>query len=616
MGMLTQILQMYLMFQAIRWLMGSSAPKADEAAKKVEPMITERSALVDMTVYLAESSAYERGVQMRDWSNFTAIWHERAIPLIPEKPLFKDLMIDVPFEVRQNGTYVMVVKWEDPLASEWVSEWVDVLPLTLHRRVRKQKETGNLLRMTREDSEAMAKQHREVEKEPMVVVNFWKPNVTISMVDEFRPLDLQSSGHYEQLFRHWVEPAGRLVDTAGRKKYLPLTYMNDFWLLESDQMEVNATTARLPLHLKYERISPMVVFLQKSMERGFQDQVKAGVAVAGNLDDVKRIFTESNPYYLGVTMAVSILHTVFDVLAFRSDIGFWSQNKSMEGLSARTVVINAFMQVIIFLYLLDNDTSMLVLFSSGLGLLIELWKVTKVFLVSLERNPGGLIPFKITFKDRDTYVHSKTKQYDKEAMNNLSWVMFPILVGYAVYDLFTGQSHTSWYSWALSTLVSAVYMFGFILMCPQLYLNYKLKSVAHLPWRQMTYKFLNTIIDDLFAFVIKMPTMHRLAVFRDDLIFPILLYQRWIYPVDKTRVNEFGYSEVAPEGGAEGTQRHADGAGWSQGRPQRATVPVEDVDETSSDDDSDDDSDGVSGDEDGEEGAEREGSGGEAKKQK
>ncbi len=53
-------------------------------------------------------------------------------------------------------------------------------------------------------------------------------------------------------------------------------------------------------------------------------------------------------------------------------------------------------------------------------------------------------------------------------------------------------------------------------MCVQLYLNYKLKSVAHLPWRQMTYKFLNTIIDDLFAFVIKMPLLHRLSVFRCD----------------------------------------------------------------------------------------------------
>lgn len=48
----------------------------------------------------------------------------------------------------------------------------------------------------------------------------------------------------------------------------------------------------------------------------------------------------------------------------------------------------------------------------------------------------------------------------------------------------------------------------------QLYLNYKLQSVAHLPWRQMTYKFLNTIIDDLFAFVIKMPLLHRISVFR------------------------------------------------------------------------------------------------------
>ena len=48
----------------------------------------------------------------------------------------------------------------------------------------------------------------------------------------------------------------------------------------------------------------------------------------------------------------------------------------------------------------------------------------------------------------------------------------------------------------------------------QLYLNYKLKSVAHMPWRQMTYKFLNTIIDDLFAFVIKMPLLHRISVFR------------------------------------------------------------------------------------------------------
>jgi len=64
--------------------------------------------------------------------------------------------------------------------------------------------------------------------------------------------------------------------------------------------------------------------------------------------------------------------------------------------------------------------------------------------------------------------------------------------------------------------------------------------VAHLPWRTFMYKALNTFIDDLFAFIIKMPTLHRLSCFRDDFVFLIYLYQRWIYPTDYKRVNEFG----------------------------------------------------------------------------
>ena len=37
-----------------------------------------------------------------------------------------------------------------------------------------------------------------------------------------------------------------------------------------------------------------------------------------------------------------------------------------------------------------------------------------------------------------------------------------------------------------------------------------------------------------------MPWLHRLACFRDDLIFVVYLYQRWVYPEDKRRRNEFG----------------------------------------------------------------------------
>lgn len=56
----------------------------------------------------------------------------------------------------------------------------------------------------------------------------------------------------------------------------------------------------------------------------------------------------------------------------------------------------------------------------------------------------------------------------------------------------------------------------------------------------MAYKFLNTFIDDLFAFTVKMPWLHRLATLRDDVIFFVWLYQGWKYKVDYKRVNEFG----------------------------------------------------------------------------
>lgn len=85
----------------------------------------------------------------------------------------------------------------------------------------------------------------------------------------------------------------------------------------------------------------------------------------------------------------------------------------------------------------------------------------------------------------------------------------------------------SWYSWALHSIVNGVYAFGFLFMLPQLFVNYRLRSVAALPWRAFMYKAFNTFIDDVFAFIITMPTAHRVACFRDDLVFLVYLYQRW-----------------------------------------------------------------------------------------
>lgn len=174
------------------------------------------------------------------------------------------------------------------------------------------------------------------------------------------------------------------------------------------------------------------------------------------------------------------------------DIQFWKERKNMEGLSLRTVVVNVLLQAIVFLYLLDNDTSWLILVSTGVGLAIEGWKIRKVLVVEIDhqrRSRWGLLPFSVHVKDRypRSKLREKTDEYDEQAFKYLGWACVPLMVGYAVYSL-VYESHRNWYSWCLATAVGFVYTFGFITMTPQLFINYKLKSVAHMPWKTFMYK--------------------------------------------------------------------------------------------------------------------------------
>ncbi|KAG8698569.1 hypothetical protein FRC08_005835 [Ceratobasidium sp. 394] len=265
---------------------------------------------------------------------------------------------------------------------------------------------------------------------------------------------------------------------------------------------------------------------------------------AAEIDEMKRMLTETNPILLITTMVVTLLHGLFEILAFKNDISHWKGKKEMVGVSVRTIVTNVVVQLIILLYLIDNnaETSYMILFGQGTGMVIEAWKITKAVDISVVRSePGARLPYKLDIKDKHVLSEDekKTQEYDQLAFRYVSYVAIPLLAGYTIYSLIY-ETHRGWYSFVISTLTSFVYMFGFAQLVPQLIINYKLKSVAHMPIKAMVYKTLGTVVDDFFAFCIKMPILHRLACFRDDVVFLIFLYQRWIYRVDPKRVNEFG----------------------------------------------------------------------------
>lgn len=119
---------------------------------------------------------------------------------------------------------------------------------------------------------------------------------------------------------------------------------------------------------------------------------------------------------MAVTALVSILHVIFEMLAFKSDVSHWRQQKELVGVSVRTIVTNVFVQFIILLYLIDNntDTSWMILFGSGMGVLIEAWKITKaVNIAVIPSPPGSLLPYKLDITDKHVLSddEKKTQEY-------------------------------------------------------------------------------------------------------------------------------------------------------------------------------------------------------------
>lgn len=128
---------------------------------------------------------------------------------------------------------------------------------------------------------------------------------------------------------------------------------------------------------------------------------------------------------------------------------------------------------------MDNSdgTSWMILFGQGMGILLEAWKITKTVDVRIRPNEAhSWLPYRITFEDKHklSETEKKTKEYDEIAFRYLYLVAIPLLGAYAVYSLMY-DSHKSWYSFIITTLVGSVYAYGFLMMVPSLYINYRLK---------------------------------------------------------------------------------------------------------------------------------------------
>ena len=364
--------------------------------------------------------------------------------------------------------------------------------LTRHRKRKKMRDVKSLIdqssSISNEDGEVATKVHdssiltqASLNKTHDQLLLYIKPMLTIQFV-ELGAMDLPARNSMPKQFADhmdWYDGEKNEMDGDGWL-YYPILYNSEFWISYGSLKEVNGTMKESVVDVSLEPVPMWKWQLQSGMETNQRKQESFTGEEDDSNDMLRTMLLETNPYLLVVTAIVSVLHTVFDILAFKNDISFFKNKKSMEGLSLRSMIVNAFFSLVILLYLADNDTSYMVVASNGVGLVIEFWKISKAITIRWE---GG----KIEWIEAQSYKKSKTKEYDEIATSHLLFVTMPLVAGYGLYSLYF-QKHKGWYSWILNTLVGFIYMFGFVMMTPQLFINYKMQSVAHLNWRTMSYK--------------------------------------------------------------------------------------------------------------------------------
>jgi hypothetical protein len=316
-----------------------------------------------------------------------------------------------------------------------------------------------------------------------------------------------------------------------KKTFAPNFCLSDFWTMISDMKPVEKiqdsensydSHAEIKVKIHFKFITPFYFKYMRGIE--FNSQLmENNFSIPGSKDIFVELLKNNSVTYLTIMFTVNILHTIFSVMGFASDVSYYKNLKQLDGVYTKHLFFHIFQMLVAFLYVGIEGSHFLVKIELAVGLVIELWKLKKIFRLEFSR----CFPF-ISLKYKIDFKLKKSKDYETEAVNlMLKWLFLPVAVIYLSYRIYYFKSTLtrSIFKFVIEYVFFLMNLFGFILLTPQVYLNYKLKSVQHLPFKALTFKFLNTIIDDLYAFAVKTPTLYRIFCFKDDVIFVILIIQ-------------------------------------------------------------------------------------------
>jgi hypothetical protein len=230
---------------------------------------------------------------------------------------------------------------------------------------------------------------------------------------------------------------------------------------------------------------PSLIFPMPFNKNSLKDQSSLGFEKS-DIDDVRRLISDTNVILLGITVLASVLHLLFEFLTFKSDVDFWKKNTDLTGLSVRTLFGDLICQCIVLAYLMEQESSLLMTVPAAIGILIAAWKCQRAagFQIVRHKSDGPWWRWKIQAKrlllkkkDHESQVNSSDKgipnsnptsdrldmltlEMDKKAFKTLGNFLFPVVFALAFRSLLL-QEYSSWYSWLIASASGSVCKYSF-----------------------------------------------------------------------------------------------------------------------------------------------------------
>jgi len=333
---------------------------------------------------------------------------------------------------------------------------------------------------------------------------------------------------------------GRYIDPQTSRIHFPI-HVNPF-ITPRDQYISLIDCPTIPsFEVAYKPIGMSYWMLSEILIRSFdnlEDNMKLNEY---DIDSFKMLITGSSTVKLAIVYLVSLLHFIFEYLSIKSDLSFWKNRTNFNGISESSISMNVGMGLISALYVIEQGESKIALYFILIKMIMNLWKIYKM---RKHGNPktGAGGPKELSADDLES-IHDD----EKKCMRYLFLILTPLVLIFCLYRLIY-YKYRSWYSWGILSLTAASEVFGFVTMTPQIFMNHRLKSVEHLPWTALTYSFINTFIDDLFAFgIFRVPEVSRYSCLRDDIVFIVICVQRWLYKDRRDASEDEGEPVVSQE---------------------------------------------------------------------